>query len=584
MELNFRKLMLGVAVAGCLGSSLMGTAGKRQLFGGEDERKADYVFMEAMRHHALENEDAYYELLGRALQLDSTNSEVGFYKGYYDVMVADDDSVTFTNGYRLMKRHFENVPSDYYCSFVYGTINDRIGVRDEAMKVWTALDSIYPEKIDVSLKLAEALASSQDSANVARSIDVYKRIESAQGKSIPLSTRKIRAYFISQDTVSIFNEVKELLEASPRSPENSVFAGDIYAMFSEPDSALRYYDRACEIDPTFGLAYYSRANLYKSLDDSIGYDREVFKALKQESLELPTKLELLTGYIRVLYDDPAQQPRIQELFATLIEQHPHEVDIHDLYCSYLIAISAYGQAAEQMSYALDVDPSVEDRWRMLMSLYFQEKNFKAAVDAGQRALRYHPDSPIVEMMIGTAYSQMKEYDKAFAMLDKALTDTDSIDYEAVSELQSTIGDVHYAAGDTEVAFDWYNKAIATNPGNLLALNNCAYYLAVEGRDLDRAEQMSARTVKDAPDDPTRLDTYAWVMFKKKNYTEAMAYIDKALGNTEEPSEELFHHAGDIYFMNGEPAAALDFWKKALELNPDDELLRRKVKHKTYFYE
>ena len=124
----------------------------------------------------------------------------------------------------------------------------------------------------------------------------------------------------------------------------------------------------------------------------------------------------------------------------------------------------------------------------------------------------------------------------------------------------------------------------STPDNLLALNNCAYYLAVEGRDLDKAEEMSARTIKERPDDATSLDTYAWVMFRKKNYTEAMAYIDKAIANSEDPSEELYHHAGDIYFMNGEPQKALEFWEKALALDPDNELLQRKVKHKTYFYE
>ncbi len=37
-------------------------------------------------------------------------------------------------------------------------------------------------------------------------------------------------------------------------------------------------------------------------------------------------------------------------------------------------------------------------------------------------------------------------------------------------------------------------------------------------------------------------------------------------------------------MNGEPQKALEFWEKALALDPDNELLQRKVKHKTYFYE
>lgn len=584
MTTFFRKILFGVAMIAFLCPALGVTAAKRHVDTAADARKADYVFMEAMRQHALEHEDAYYELLGRAYQLDTTNSEVAFYRGYYDMMVAREDSLTFEKGYSMMKRHFDEKPEDFYCSFVYGSINDQLGERAEALRVWNALDKAYPAKAEVAFKFAEALASSQDSANVVKSIEVYDRIEKSQGKSIPVSTRKIRAYFISQDTASIFNEVQELIKASPGSPENSVFAGDIYAMFSEPDSALHYYNRACEIDPTFGLAYYSRANYYKSIDDSVGYDREVFQALKQESLELDTKLELLTGYIRALYEDPAQQPRIQELFATLIEQHPHEVAIHDLYCSYLIAISDYAGAAEQISYALDVDPSVEDRWRTLMTLYIQERDYPAAAKAGVTALKYHPESPMINLVLGSVYNQMKDYDNAFVALDRALELTDSADLEELSSIYSSIGDVHYAKGDTTSALEYYNKAIEANPENLLALNNCAYYLAVEGKELDRAEKMSAKTIKEQPDNSSSLDTYAWIMFKKKDFAQAMAYIDKALEKTEEPSGELFEHAGDIYFMNAEPEAALDFWEKALELEPENELLQRKVKHKTYFYE
>ena len=399
-----------------------------------------------------------------------------------------------------------------------------------------------------------------------------------------ISTRKIRAYFVSQDTASIFGEVKELLASSPRSSENNVFAGDIYAMFSERDSALKYYNRACEIDPTSGLAYYSRANFYKSIDDSVSYDREVFQALKQESLELDTKLELLTGYIRALYEDPAQQPRIQELFATLLEQHPHEVAIHDLYCSYLIAIEDYEQAAEQMGYAVDIDPASEDRWRTLMSLDIQNNDFQKAVKEGVRAVRYHPQSPLINLVLGSAYTQLKEYDKGLAALNRSLEYTDSADYEAVSQVLSSIGDAYYAKGDADSAFVCYDKAIAINPSNLLALNNCAYYLAEAGKDLDKAERMSAVTIKEDPENATSLDTYAWIMFKKNNYVEAMAYIDKAIEYSPEPSEELFHHAGDIYFMNKEYEGAIEFWKKALALDPDNELLKKKVKHKAYFYE
>lgn len=584
MKLSFRKITLSVALTAVV-VPLFVTAGKKaDVTPNSDELKADYIFMEALRQHAIDKEDAYYDLLSRAYQLDPSNSDVGFFLGYYTVMTSGDDSTMFKNGYDLMKRHFNEAPADFYSNFVYGSINDRLGSRDEALKVWTTLDSIYPHKMEISYKLAEALASSGDSSKIARAIGVYDRIEKTQGKNIPLTTSKIRAFLSSQDTASIYKEVYSLLKSAPHSVENNVFAGNVFAMFSDNDSALTYFDKACDLDSTSGLAYYSRANFYKSIGDSVNYDKEVFRALSRESLELDAKLELLTGYIRELYDDPSQQGRIQELFATLLDQHPHEVDIHDLYCSYLIAIEDYAGAAEQLGYALDIDPSSEDRWRTLLSLYMQADDYAKSAEKGETALRYHPSSAMIHLMLGTDYNLMKEYDKALSNLNKSMELTDSVDYEAVSQIMSSMGDVYYAKGDRDSAFVYYDKAISIDSDNLLALNNCAYYLAVEGRDLDKAEEMSARTIKERPDDATSLDTYAWVMFRKKNYTEAMAYIDKAIANSEDPSEELYHHAGDIYFMNGEPQKALEFWEKALALDPDNELLQRKVKHKTYFYE
>ena len=49
------------------------------------------------------------------------------------------------------------------------------------------------------------------------------------------------------------------------------------------------------------------------------------------------------------------------------------------------------------------------------------------------------------------------------------------------------------------------------------------------------------------------------------------------------SADVYEHAGDIYFMDGEPDRALEYWKDALKLDPDNELLQRKVRHKTYFF-
>lgn len=106
-----------------------------------------------------------------------------------------------------------------------------------------------------------------------------------------------------------------------------------------------------------------------------------------------------------------------------------------------------------------------------------------------------------------------------------------------------------------------------------------------------------------PENSTFLDTYAWVMFKKRDYQRAKELIDQALSiclrnedgeesvtdeNAEESenaiSAEIYDHAGDIYFMSGNPAEAVEFWGKALELDPDNERIRRKHTNRAYFYE
>ncbi|MDE6768199.1 MAG: tetratricopeptide repeat protein, partial [Muribaculaceae bacterium] len=86
---------------------------------------------------------------------------------------------------------------------------------------------------------------------------------------------------------------------------------------------------------------------------------------------------------------------------------------------------------------------------------------------------------------------------------------------------------------------------------------------------------------------TYLDTMAWVLFKRKEYKEALEFQRKAIEIAEqkgEPAAEFYNHLGDILFMNHNPEEALENWKKALQMEPDNALLKKKVNHKTFFFE
>ena len=62
------------------------------------QRKSDYIFMEGMRRNAIGEQDSYYELLNRAHSLDTADTQTGFYVGYMQVLMANNDSALFSRG------------------------------------------------------------------------------------------------------------------------------------------------------------------------------------------------------------------------------------------------------------------------------------------------------------------------------------------------------------------------------------------------------------------------------------------------------------------------------------------------------
>jgi tetratricopeptide (TPR) repeat protein len=148
-----------------------------------------------------------------------------------------------------------------------------------------------------------------------------------------------------------------------------------------------------------------------------------------------------------------------------------------------------------------------------------------------------------------------------------------------------MGDIRHTLQQMPEAYAAYDSALVYNPDNIGALNNYAYYLSIERRDLDRAAEMSFKTVKAEPQNPTYLDTYAWILFEQKNYGQARIYIDqalKAIGDETDGNEVILEHAGDIYSKIDEREQAVNLWKQAATATESpSSVLLKKIRKKKY---
>lgn len=555
--------------------------GKEKAVSDTDADKANYIYLEALLQNEKGNATAAYELLKHAYALDSTNSTTAYYLGYDNVVMDNATRADAEYGARLMGKHYADHPDDYYENYTYGKILNSLGKKDEATDVWETLSKYYPQKLEVQGERADSYARNGD---FRRAIGIYDSIEMNMGSSVELSLRKLSFYSQLNDTTGLLDEGYKLLRTAPKNADYNMLMGNVFTSIGQGDSALYYFDKAVNYAPDDGRAYLSKANYYYiQRGDSVNYDKQIYNALVSKDLDVENKVEVLLRYITQKLSVNDTTERIDTLFKILIAQHPHEVQIHDLYSQYFVTREKYKNAAEQLQYVVDIDPSNPDYWKKLMMVNLMAEQFPEAIKAAQKALEYNPDNIELYQYIAPAYFQMKEYDRAMDLYNQCLEKADTTDLTLRSNVYGGIGDVYAAMGDTIKALESYDKSLVIDPSNISIMNNYAYFLAVRGTDLDKAERMSALAVNGAPENATFLDTYAWVFFKKGEYKLALAYIEYAIKNDKTNSYELWEHYGDILFMSGNPDKAVECWEKAQKINPDSEILNRKVKNKTYFY-
>jgi tetratricopeptide (TPR) repeat protein len=186
------------------------------------------------------------------------------------------------------------------------------------------------------------------------------------------------------------------------------------------------------------------------------------------------------------------------------------------------------------------------------------------------AVEYTPEVLEFYYYLGLAHHQKGETEAALEVFQKGVAQVNDQSNKAlVSDLYAIMGDLYHIRKMQPQAYEAYDSALVYNADNIGALNNYAYYLSLEKAQLDRAEEMSYRTVKAEPNNGTYLDTYAWILFEKSKFTEAKIYIDQALTNGGDTSSVVVEHAGDIYYQNGDREQALAYWQQALKLYEDE---------------
>lgn len=571
-----------------------------------ERQKARYYYFEGAKEKAQGNNIGAYEYFKKSYLSDPTYVEAA--NAYATMRLplrteAIQNNLEMQRSLSMLQSYVDKYPSDSYESRFYAYIATQLDSLSEAIRIYERLDSLCPKETLNLVQLADVYMAAH---NPGMAIDAMSRYEKAEGMSPQVSLKKMSIYLASGDTVAAVNEATALINHNPKEPSYRILKGNLYEVIGNNDSILAYYQQAELLDPQYGMAKISLANHYKDIGDSTAYDEKMYEALLSEDFDLDDKTSILQEYLQTLLNDSSDTSRGDHLFSVLMDQYPHEPMVLDLSARYNGAKHDFKKAEEQIEYAIDLNPTEVNYWGQLMRYQLAEDRGTDAMKTYERAADHIEIPPALKLMYASAAlleEDFKTSEEAYAELiheiDPELPLSDSISDKAIlnklnyeglvrlSTLYNMLGDMYYQAKELDKAFGAYDNSLFFYPQNTLTLNNYAYFLTENDGDLDKALEMSKEAITDDPENPTFLDTYAWVLFKRKEYAEAMEYQKRAVEAVEKDRQEtaeFYHHYGDILFMNHHPEEALENWKKALDLEPDNELLKKKVAHKTFFFE
>ena len=571
---GIRSVRTAKTTAKADGASLM----KETLLSAEQQRKYDYFFLEAMRMKGKNEYDAAFGLLQHCLDINPTASSALYEISQYYMFLRQ-----VPQGQVALEQAVAFAPDNYWYSQGLVSLYQQQNELDKAAALLEKMVTRFPSKQDPLFSLLDIYSRQEKYNDV---ISTLNRLEKRLGKNEQLSMEKFRIYLQMKDDKKAFQEIESLVQEYPMDMRYQVILGDVYLQNGKKQEAYDAYQKVLAVEPDNPMALFSMASYYEQTGQKELYQQQLDTLLLNKKVTSDTKISVMRQVIVENEQSSAKDStQVIALFDRMMKQDMDDPQIPMLYSQYLLSKNMEQEAVPVLEQVVDLDPTNKAARLMLVSAAVKKEDYKQIIKVCEPGIEATPDALELYYYLAIAYHQAEQGDSVLSVCNRALEHiTPDTRKEVISDFYSIMGDIYHTKKQMTEAYAAYDSSLVYNPSNIGALNNYAYYLSVERRDLDKAEEMSYKTVKAEPNNSTYLDTYAWILFEKGNYAEARIYIDNAMKNDGEKSDVIVEHCGDIYFMTGDVEGALKYWKKALEMGSESKTLKQKIEKKKYIAE
>ena len=512
------------------------------------------------------------DMLEDVVASDPENDAAHYYLGLSSFCLKD-----FAKAEKELKTAVQLDSMNFWYRYRLALVYSATDRKELTIAMYEDLLRDFPKKSDLYYNLIDLYLSDGQSD---KALETLSQIEAVSGKND--ATAMTRFQLLAR--LGKQKEAYESLEEYNKeysSPQVLSVLGDYQMSMYNDSTALRYYDEALDISPGYAPAVLGKAEALRVTRRYDGYFSIINRFLADDTVPAAGKCDYLKAVMQ--QSDPmflkSFMERVDTMFTNAVAAHPKDSSVLVTAGIYFFGTDREGKALEYLRQNMDIYPESLSAAANYIEVLMYTGNWDALACESEKAFRKFPQETAFLEMSSMAYYNKGEYGK---VLDNCRTILSVAAGDSLKTLTaySTMGDMYHQLGENAKAYKAYDSALKINASYAPVLNNYAFYLSMEGRKLKKAAAMSKITVDQEPDNPTYLDTYAWILYLMGKPEEAKPLFKHAMLYGGKDSVVILDHYAEVLYALKEYDLAMVYWTQAsMKNNNEIPDLDRRIKER-----
>ena len=537
-----------------------------------EREQSEALFVDGVKYVLLEDYAKGLERLLKAYTLNPDNAAVN-----YKIAEASLLSGNLRDATNYAQAAVRLAPKNAYYYLLLAQIQATQKQYDAATKTYAALIKEVPNSGNYLFNLADLYLAQNKLPEALTSLD---QAEKEFGQVDEISFKKQQIYLKQNKLDLAIAEGEKLIKANPTEVRYVLAQAEMFASNNRLDDAVRVAQQALRLDPGNAQGHLILAQVYQQQKQPESAAQQLKEAFASPSLDIDERVRILMDYIKQLPSPKESVNQMaRDLAAATVKAYPKEAKAYAVTGDIQTLTDKKKEARVSYLQALRYDNSKFQIWQQVVLIDAELNQTDSLLVHTDRALELFPNQASLWYYNGVAHLLKKQNQRGVKALERGRRLVVN-NPEQLGQFDAQLGDAYHEAKEYDKSDAAYESALTSDPNNVQVLNNYSYYLALRGQKLDKAKQMAGKVVKQFPDNDTYLDTYAWVLYKLKDYAGARASLEKALLVTKDVS--VIEHYGDVLYQLGDKDQAVSEWQRARKLGKGSEFLERKLKDRKLY--